>query len=202
MDDHHFQCSNCKNRFHYRCSQLPQIRGEQECLLCKLATFNPINEVKEVIGTYYIENISKSKFEIEVSVSQYEYFLINKIRNHEILLRCLRIGDNYDPLEITWPDEVYITINGKIVNEIQGLSLCSSLKKRKDSAIVITNSIFHEDQYEHIRIGISPKTVTSTDIANKLINNAYTYLLGIYFIEKIPIEMLLTKFEQGLNSYP
>jgi hypothetical protein len=121
--------------------------------------FDPINEVKEVLGVFYMSNISNHKFQIEVPIAQYEYFLSQKIRSHELELRCFRL-DDLNCSQLTWPDQVAVSVNNRHISEIHGLDLNSSLKKRKDAAVVLTEFIaFHgrnlrDDQPAQAKIGV------------------------------------------------
>jgi hypothetical protein len=50
-------------------------------------------------------------------------------------------------LEITWPDECQIKINGDKIVDIPALQSNSSLKKRKDYSVFITQNIYSKNVY-------------------------------------------------------
>lgn len=52
------------------------------------------------------------------------------------------IGDDDEYSYQTWPDEVFVLINDKKICEIQALSITSSLKKRRDGSLSISNFMF------------------------------------------------------------
>ncbi len=69
-------------------------------------------------------------------------------------MRCLKVEAQKDNLEIAWPDELIIRLNGERIFEIPALLTNSSLKKRKDNAIQIQhhNLFFRNDSGEAVYI--------------------------------------------------
>lgn len=72
-------------------------------------------------------------------------------------MRCFRLND-LQSNDLTWPDEVGVSVNNKLIVEIRGLDLKSSLKKRKDAAIVLTDFVTSQnrnsDSFSHLKIKI------------------------------------------------
>ncbi len=63
-------------------------------------------------------------------------------------MRCIEVSyRKHDRGEITWPDESLIRINGFRVTEFYSLLKTSASKKRKDSPIIVTQSVFKMDSY-------------------------------------------------------
>ena len=72
-------------------------------------------------------------------------------------------------LEITWPDECHIKINNDKIVDIPALQSNSSLKKRKDYSVFITQNIYLKGAYinsdnssllERVKISLELKPLT------------------------------------------
>jgi hypothetical protein len=83
-------------------------------------------------------------------------------------------------LEITWPDECQIKINNDKIVDIPALQSNSSLKKRKDYSVFITQNIYTRGGYingdassllERIKISLELKPLTPEEATSKRIRN-------------------------------
>ncbi len=77
------------------------------------------------------------------NLKPYEYLCRPKGGKNEIEMRCLKVSSG-EVNEITWPDECIIKLNGERIIEIPALQINSSLKKRKDYSIIITQNIYNK----------------------------------------------------------
>lgn len=68
-------------------------------------------------------------------------------------------------LEITWPDECHIKINGEKIIDIPALQSNSSLKKRKDYSVFITQNIYPKNNYQNLEF---PSILERTKITLEL----------------------------------
>lgn len=102
-------------------------------------------------------------------------------------MRCLKVN-HAENSEITWPDECFIKLNGEKIIEIPALQLNSSLKKRKDYSIMITQNVYSKindsdkQALEKVKLNLEIKALTKEDMAHKKIKNNYTFAFAIYFI--------------------
>ena len=110
------------------------------CVLCKMKEFDPLNRVERVISDNFIVNISNEKFKGTINLKEDMKKFNVRNSNLDIELRCVRI-DSGDVMDITWPDDSFMTLNSEKVIEFPALSLNSSTKKRKDFAVSIGRSI-------------------------------------------------------------
>lgn len=76
-------------------------------------------------------------------------------------------------------------------------------KKRKDNAYAITSEAFTEDirkeiqEYDNILFEIEGKDVSEENARRKKIDNDYTYLFGVYLIERIKPEQLYRQITEN-----
>ena len=94
--------------------------------------------------------------------------------------------------EYTWPDECLVTLNNEKTIEFPALQQNSSVKKRKDMSVFLTNNIFNYTknmhQRHHSRIGIEIKYISSSEIATKKIRNNHIFIFGIYLSKKKTVD--------------
>lgn len=94
--------------------------------------------------------------------------------------------------EYTWPDQCLVTLNNEKTIEFPALQQNSSVKKRKDMSVFLTNNIFNYtknmNQRHHSRIGIEIKFISAADIPTKKIRNNYIFVFGIYLSKKKTVD--------------
>ena len=156
---------------------------------------DPLNRVKEVIWECFITNVTENKFLLECNLRPFEYLCRQKGGKNEIEMRCLKVCPN-DNSEITWPDECIIKLNGERIIEIPALQINSSLKKRKDYSILVTQNVYNKISQanplslEKVRLSLEIKTLTRDELFHKKIKNNYTFAFAIYFVEKLTVDEL------------
>jgi hypothetical protein len=97
--------------------------------------------------------------------------------------------------ETSWPDGAVLTINNQRVFEIPPLLVDHSALNRKDAAQFITPYIFdlpktdHPVNFEKIRLNFDATQHFSPRFRD---NRKDIYLLGLFLVEKVSIETLLT----------
>jgi len=92
-----------------------------------------------------------------------------------------------------------IKLNGERIIEIPALQMNSSLKKRKDYSIIITQNIYNkasesDKQYlEKIKLSLEIKPLSKEEVNHKKVRNSYTFAFAMYFIEKMAVDELYQK---------
>lgn len=113
-------------------------------------------------------------------------------------MRCLKVCST-DNNEITWPDECIIKLNGERIIEIPALQANSSLKKRKDYSILITQNVYSKlnendlNSLEKVKLSLEIKPLTREEMSHKKIKNNHAFAFAIYFVEKLTIDELYSK---------
>jgi hypothetical protein len=89
-------------------------------------------------------NLYERGFVSTINFRPFETKCKDKQSKYEIEIRCIRSGEHMKNLEITWPDECQIKINNDRIVDIPALQSNSSLKKRKDYSVFITQNIYQK----------------------------------------------------------
>lgn len=92
-------------------------------------------------------NLADKGFQATLNFKPFESKCKEKNSKYEIEIRCIRAGEHMKNLEITWPDECLIKINNDKIVDIPALQSNSSLKKRKDYSVFITQNIYSKGAY-------------------------------------------------------
>jgi hypothetical protein len=130
---------------------------------------DPLNKVEETLGEFYLVNLFEKGFQSTINFKPFEAKFKDKLSKYEIEMRCIRSGEHMKNLEITWPDECQIKISNDKIIEIPALQSNSSLKKRKDYSLFITQNIYTRGGYvngdsftllERIKISLELKPLT------------------------------------------
>lgn len=109
--------------------------GQFECTACTILTNDPLNEVLEVfLEPSVLQSCFTYKFKLKID----EFDALNSNPNLDIEVRCIKM-DGQHFFEQSWPDRAEIKVNEQSVKIITPLLQNSSLKKRKDEKLVITN---------------------------------------------------------------
>lgn len=87
-------------------------------------------------------NLFERTFQCSLNFKPFEGRCREKNSRYEVEIRCVRAGECVRSLEVTWPDECQIKINGDKILDIPALQSNSSLKRRKDFSVIITQNIF------------------------------------------------------------
>ena len=70
----------------------------------------------------------------------------------------------------------------------------SSLKKRKDYSIIVTQNIYNNKNgddkasLDKVKLSLEIKHLSKEDVSHKKIRNNYTFAFAIYFIEKLNVD--------------
>ena len=116
----------------------------------------------------------------------------------------MRIDDASNELpEYTWPDEGVLLFEDEKIYEFSALQHNSSMKKRKDSSILMNNQLFtlKKNKINSIKISLEIKNLTLSEYNQKKMKNNVTFVFGIYVVKRHSVDELFNKIvEDPINK--
>ena len=175
-----FYMCRCKNIMHKSCMpwRISDF-GQFECTACTILTNDPLNEVLEVLlEPSVLENCFTYRFKLKID----EFEKLNSNDNLDIEVRCIKM-DGQHFFEQSWPDRAEIKVNELKVKDVSPLLQNSSLKKRKDEKLVITNPKMGTNticfNYENVKDG-----------KNSKVDRDPMYIFTVVLIQKLTVTEL------------
>lgn len=193
-----FMC-RCKNMAHKSCMPWrPRDFGDFECTGCTILSNDPLNEVLEVLLE---PSLLASAFTYTFKLKINDFESLNADASLDVEIRCIKMdGEHF--FEQSWPDKAQITVNGCVAKTVLPLVPNSSLKKRRDEKLTISNPKIGTNRltivFENVRDGKNTKVdkdplytvavvlirrLSADDLANKILaSNTLDVVAGQRFI--------------------
>lgn len=186
-------CQNCRGIFHQECMKMADAdecdKSSFECPSCTLRIMDPLREMSFVLKEDIInfEKLKDKTYITHLKVDKYADVL--KQQDKTIEIRCLKL-DGVNQYDISWPDCASLRINDEKPTEFKPLQYLSSVKKRKDNAVIVDNALTKGSGY-NLLIRLEMKPVTKELLRNYRINEGSLYAIGIYIVSKLSGEALI-----------
>lgn len=127
----------CHLYFHQHCIKASRCDPSSYiCPYCTILNQDLFSPVTDILCTPIF-------FQLEQPIPQkhFQFKTKDSFKGSSIQFRCLRVDENHGLDEITWPDYGEVLVNGAKLFEFKPLNQNTSLKKRKDSVLILREKL-------------------------------------------------------------